>query len=69
VTASGKRKWKTLNRTPLSRTVQPEISEVKRRAASGEAARGTDQLIRQGQHPLQAYQQARQGMRKRRRAS
>jgi hypothetical protein len=40
VTASGKRKWKTLNRTPLSRTVQPEISEVKCRAASGEAARG-----------------------------
>lgn len=69
MSSGGKRKYKTLRTTPLPKIVQGEISEVKRRVASGEAARATDQLIRQGQHPLQAYQQARQGMRKRRRAS
>jgi uncharacterized protein YqeY len=67
--SGSKRRYKTLRRGPLAAVVQGEISEAKRRAASGEAAQATDRLIRQGQHPLQAYQQARQGMRKRRRAS
>jgi hypothetical protein len=65
VSSGGKRRYTTLRSTPVSQLA----GETQRRARSGEAARVTDRHIKVGTHPLAAYQRARQGVRRRRRAS